>query len=186
MQEEKAAALRAALTAQALPFVQNEPLAAHTTFKIGGPAAFWCAPRDIEALRSTQQLCRENGVRVYLLGNGSNTLFDDAGFDGAVIDMRALSEMRARRGGRRRCAHHGGCGADPRPPVQSGAAVGADRAGICLRHPRHGGRCSLYERGRLRRRAEGRHRERDLPGQRSGAAHAACGRAGHGLPHQHF
>ena len=93
MQEEKAAALRAALTAQALPFVQNEPLAAHTTFKIGGPAAFWCAPRDIEALRSTQQLCRENGARVYLLGNGSNTLFDDAGFDGAVIDMRALSEM---------------------------------------------------------------------------------------------
>ena len=90
MQEEKAAALRAALTAQALPFVQNEPLAAHTTFKIGGPAAFWCAPRDIEALRSTQQLCRENGVRVYLLGNGSNTLFDDAGFDGAVIDLSLI------------------------------------------------------------------------------------------------
>ena len=39
------------------------------------------------------QLCRENGVRVYLLGNGSNTLFDDAGFDGAVIDMRGLSGM---------------------------------------------------------------------------------------------
>ena len=37
--------------------------------------------------------CRENGVRVYLLGNGSNTLFDDAGFDGAVIDMRGLSGM---------------------------------------------------------------------------------------------
>ena len=93
MQEEKTAALRAALTAQALPFVQAEPLAAHTTFKIGGPAAFWCAPRDVEALRRTLQFCRENGVRVYLLGNGSNTLFDDAGFDGAVIDMRALSEM---------------------------------------------------------------------------------------------
>ena len=40
MQEEKAAALRAALTAQELPFVQYETLSAHTTFKIGGPAAF--------------------------------------------------------------------------------------------------------------------------------------------------
>ena len=65
----------------------------HTTFKIGGPAVFWCTPRDAEQLRRTLQLCRENGVRVYLLGNGSNTLFDDAGFDGAVIDMRGLSGM---------------------------------------------------------------------------------------------
>ena len=93
MQEQTITALCAALTAQQLPFAQGEPLAPHTTFKIGGPAAFWCTPRDAEQLRRTLQLCRENGVRVYLLGNGSNTLFDDAGFDGAVIDMRGLSEM---------------------------------------------------------------------------------------------
>ena len=85
--------LQHGLTAQQLPFAQGEPLAPHTTFKIGGPAAFWCTPRDAEQLRRTLQLCRENGVRVYLLGNGSNTLFDDAGFDGAVIDMRGLSGM---------------------------------------------------------------------------------------------
>ena len=93
MQEQTITALCAALTAQQLPFAQGEPLAPHTTFKIGGPAAFWCTPRDVEQLRRTLQLCRENGVRVYLLGNGSNTLFDDAGFDGAVIDMRGLSGM---------------------------------------------------------------------------------------------
>ena len=93
MQEQTITALRAALTAQQLPFAQGEPLAPHTTFKIDGPAAFWCTPRDAEQLRRTLQLCRENGVRVYLLGNGSNTLFDDAGFDGAVIDMRGLSGM---------------------------------------------------------------------------------------------
>ena len=93
MQEQTITALCAALTAQQLPFAQGEPLDPHTTFKIGGPAAFWCTPRDAEQLRRTLQLCRENGVRVYLLGNGSNTLFDDAGFDGAVIDMRGLSGM---------------------------------------------------------------------------------------------
>ena len=93
MQEQTITALCAALTAQQLPFAQGEPLAPHTTFKIGGPAAFWCTPRDAEQLRRTLQLCRENGARVYLLGNGSNTLFDDAGFDGVVIDMRGLSGM---------------------------------------------------------------------------------------------
>ena len=36
-------------------------------------------------------LCRENGVRTYLLGNGSNTLFADEGYDGAVIDLRGLN-----------------------------------------------------------------------------------------------
>ena len=81
MQEKTITALCDALTRQQLPFVQGEPLAAHTTFRIGGPAVFWCAPQDAEQLRETLRLCRENGVRVYLLGNGSNTLFDDAGFD---------------------------------------------------------------------------------------------------------
>lgn len=93
MQEKTITALCDALTRQQLPFVQREPLAAHTTFRIGGPAVFWCAPQDAEQLRETLRLCRENGVRVYLLGNGSNTLFDDAGFDGAVVDMRGLSQM---------------------------------------------------------------------------------------------
>ena len=93
MREETRTALCAALTKAQLPFAQGEVLAPHTTFKIGGPAAFWCAPESVERLRRTLQLCRENGVRVYLLGNGSNTLFDDAGFDGAVIDMHGLQEL---------------------------------------------------------------------------------------------
>ena len=75
--------------------MQQEVLAGHTTFKIGGPAAFWCAPRNAAELRRILQHCRAQGVRVYLLGNGSNTLFDDAGFDGAVVDMRGLNEMKA-------------------------------------------------------------------------------------------
>ena len=83
----------AALQSAGVCYKTDEPMSAHTSFKIGGPAAFWCTPRDAEQLRRTLQLCRENDVRVYLLGNGSNTLFDDAGFDGAVIDMRGLSGM---------------------------------------------------------------------------------------------
>ena len=95
MQEKTTAALAKALAAEQLPFVQQEVLAGHTTFKIGGPAAFWCAPRNAAELRRILQHCRVQGVRVYLLGNGSNTVFDDAGFDGAVVDMRGLNEMKA-------------------------------------------------------------------------------------------
>lgn len=91
MQQQIITALRRSLQAAALPFTEGELLAAHTTFRIGGPAAFWCTPQNEEQLQNMLALCKEQGVRVYLLGNGSNTLFADEGFDGAVVDLRALS-----------------------------------------------------------------------------------------------
>ena len=79
------AALVRALQAQQLPVLEQEPLSRHTTFRIGGPAAVFCLPETPAQLLRTLELCRQQGVRTYLLGNGSNTLFADAGFDGAVI-----------------------------------------------------------------------------------------------------
>lgn len=91
MQEQTKAVLRTALQEAGLPFTEQEPLAEHTTFRIGGAAAFWCTPQDGEQLRNTLHLCRKADVRIYLLGNGSNTLFSDEGFDGAVVELRGLS-----------------------------------------------------------------------------------------------
>ena len=91
MQQQTIETLRQALRESALPFAQQEPLASHTTFQIGGPAVFWCTPKNADQLRRTLALCRANGVRTYLLGNGSNTLFADEGYDGAVIDLRGLN-----------------------------------------------------------------------------------------------
>ena len=79
------AALVQALQGEALPALPNEPLRRHTTFQIGGPAAVFCLPETPVQLLRTLELCRQHGVRVYLLGNGSNTLFSDAGFAGAVV-----------------------------------------------------------------------------------------------------
>lgn len=76
-----------ALRAEQLDFVENELLSAHTTFKIGGPAALFCTPSSVTELTRTLELCRGYGVRTYLLGNGSNTLFSDKGFDGAVVSL---------------------------------------------------------------------------------------------------
>ena len=91
MQQQTIETLRQALQESALPFAQQEPLASHTTFQIGGPAVFWCTPKNANQLRRTLALCLAKGVRTYLLGNGSNTLFPDEGYDGAVIDLRGLN-----------------------------------------------------------------------------------------------
>ena len=78
------------LQATAIPFRENEPLAAHCTFKIGGPAQLFVMPENEQQLCSAVALCKEQAVRYYLLGNGSNILFADEGFSGVVIDVSAL------------------------------------------------------------------------------------------------
>ena len=79
MQEQQAAAFQNDLAKIAVPFTPQEPLAGHTTFRIGGPAAFWCQPQDTAQLRNLLACCRNHAVRTYFLGNGSNTLFADEG-----------------------------------------------------------------------------------------------------------
>lgn len=79
--------LVSALKEEHLPFLENEPLSAHTSFQIGGPAAVFCRPQTLPELTKTLELCRLHGVRSYLLGNGTNILFSDGGFAGAVISL---------------------------------------------------------------------------------------------------
>ena len=69
---------------------KDAPLAPLTTFRIGGRAALLCRPADAAQLQKLLELLRQAGVRFYCLGRGSNTLFADEGFDGAVVAMEAL------------------------------------------------------------------------------------------------
>lgn len=78
------------LAAAGIPFKENEPLAAHCTFKIGGPADVFILPESETQLCAAVALCKAEAVRYYLLGNGSNILFEDAGYHGVVIDTTAL------------------------------------------------------------------------------------------------
>jgi UDP-N-acetylmuramate dehydrogenase len=63
----------------------DAPLARLTTFKIGGPARLLVTPETEEALAAAMAPLRESGLPVLVLGNGSNLLVSDAGFDGIVI-----------------------------------------------------------------------------------------------------
>lgn len=83
-------ALKEGLAAAGISYREQEPLAAHTTFKIGGPAAVFIQPAQEDQLCSAIALCRDLSVPYYVLGNGSNTLFGDKGWNGAVICLAGL------------------------------------------------------------------------------------------------
>lgn len=68
----------------------REPLARHTTWKIGGPADYYVAPRETAQLQEFLDLI--NGSPVYFLGGGSNLLISDAGFRGSVVRLRGHFE----------------------------------------------------------------------------------------------
>jgi len=65
----------------------NEPLAKHTTFKIGGPASFFVTVTETEKLVELLQLLDGKGIGYFIHGGGSNTLASDNGFAGVVIDI---------------------------------------------------------------------------------------------------
>lgn len=73
-----------------IPYSCGESLARHTSFQIGGPAALFCTPHTARQLIRALELCRTEGVRTYILGNGSNLLFSDKGFDGVILCTRAI------------------------------------------------------------------------------------------------
>lgn len=81
--------LKQQLRQAGISYKENEPLSAHCTFRIGGPADLLVQPSDAEQLCMAVRLAKQAGVKYYLLGNGSNILFEDAGFRGAVIDISA-------------------------------------------------------------------------------------------------
>lgn len=81
--------LKQQLQAAGILYRENESLSAHCTFRIGGPADLFVMPRDEDQLCQTVQFCKQAEIRYYLLGNGSNILFADEGFRGAVIDVSA-------------------------------------------------------------------------------------------------
>ncbi|MGH7214991.1 MAG: UDP-N-acetylmuramate dehydrogenase [Tepidisphaeraceae bacterium] len=66
---------------------ENEPLAPHTWYKIGGPARYYVQPRTPEELQLAAQRCVENDIPIYVLGLGANLLVGDNGVNGAVFKL---------------------------------------------------------------------------------------------------
>lgn len=64
-----------------------EPMASHTTFRIGGPADIYVQPLNLEQLAEVTRFAREHGLPVMVIGNGSNLLVGDRGVRGIVVRL---------------------------------------------------------------------------------------------------
>ena len=75
----------------------NEPMGAHTTFKIGGPAEFYIDVSTVDYLVKAVHTARSVGLPVFIFGGGSNIIVSDAGLAGLVIknNCRRFEVMRA-------------------------------------------------------------------------------------------
>ncbi len=68
-----------------IPVLWDEPMKNHTSFKIGGPAAALCAPKDRQQLLELVGFVQREGVDSWYIGNGSNLLVSDEGLNGIAI-----------------------------------------------------------------------------------------------------
>lgn len=68
-----------------IPVLWDEPMKNHTSFKIGGPAAALCAPKNRRQLLELVGFVQREGVDSWYIGNGSNLLVSDEGLNGIAI-----------------------------------------------------------------------------------------------------
>lgn len=67
--------------------LKDEPMAAHTTFRIGGPADYFVMPSGTDEVGRIVSLCRASAIPYYVIGNGSNLLVGDKGYRGVIIQI---------------------------------------------------------------------------------------------------
>lgn len=72
----------------------NEPLHKHSTFRIGGDAKVAYFPESADELVNILKKLADDGERYIVIGNGSNMLFDDLGFDGAIVFTKNVSGVK--------------------------------------------------------------------------------------------
>ena len=69
-------------------FFENEMMNKHTTFRIGGPAKYFTRPKTVYQILEIIKLCTKFKVNFFILGNGSNLLVSDNGYDGVIIQIK--------------------------------------------------------------------------------------------------
>ena len=102
-----------------------EPMAKHTTMRVGGPAQFWLEPETEHGFCELVRVAHAEGIPLMVVGRGSNLIVRDGGLRGAVV--------RLRRGVFGEFAVEGDCiraGVGVRLKALSGAAVTAGLAGF--------------------------------------------------------
>ncbi|WP_290726944.1 UDP-N-acetylmuramate dehydrogenase [Fibrobacter sp. UBA2449] len=69
---------------------ENEPMSKHTSFKVGGAARYFIKVEDNEELKTAIAQAHEKRLPHFILGNGTNLLVSDKGYDGVVITLAGV------------------------------------------------------------------------------------------------
>lgn len=72
----------------------DEPMARHTTLRIGGPVDAWAQPGSIAALERLRAACAARGIVSRAFGSGSNLLVRDGGLRGCAITLKLINGVR--------------------------------------------------------------------------------------------
>ena len=70
-----------------MQILENEFMSKHTSFKVGGPARYFVKASSIESLKNALSFAREKNLPHFILGNGTNLLVSDKGYDGVIISL---------------------------------------------------------------------------------------------------
>lgn len=66
----------------------EEPMKNHTSFKLGGPADNLVTPCDTASLKGVCSFCAQNGIPMFVMGNGTNLVVGDKGIRGVVLKLK--------------------------------------------------------------------------------------------------
>ncbi len=72
----------------------NVPLSKFTTMRVGGNAHFFVEPKSINELIKIIKLCQKQKIKYFILGNGSNVIFSDIGYNGIIICTKKLNKTK--------------------------------------------------------------------------------------------
>ena len=73
----------------------DEPMAKHTTFKIGGAVPVFFEPENLDSLLVLLAALKSEKINYFILGGGSNIVFCDTGFDGVVLSLLKINRISA-------------------------------------------------------------------------------------------
>ena len=79
-------------------FKENENMADRTSLKVGGAARYFVCPESVYALCRSIDAAKDSGVKYKIIGNGTNLLVSDKGFDGLIVCTKNLNGVLLDRG----------------------------------------------------------------------------------------
>lgn len=71
----------------------NEPMKKHTSFGVGGPSKFYCDIKSLYSLNNAINIAKKCNIPYKIIGNGSNILVSDTGFNGIIFCVKNLCDI---------------------------------------------------------------------------------------------